>query len=170
MIDIGGLRPYPLLLLDSGYSIRRLFDAACRLAEVEPNILLESRAPHIRVTHRRKPVRDRFVVQWDKRRPMPPYATVNIVVECSYNHQINETAARRPGQSTRRNFDRPRTGSGKNISPRLHHLVPSCTTRMRWPRYVLDCRFGEPMTPPQCLPTAALPSEFALSNLRKASA
>ena len=102
MIDIGRLRSYPLLLLDSGYSIRRLFDAACRLAEVEPNILLESRAPHTllalaeagqgvsiipsllrtdryalkiaRVTHRRKPVRDRFVVQWDKRRPMPPYA------------------------------------------------------------------------------------------------
>jgi DNA-binding transcriptional LysR family regulator len=102
MIDIGRLGSYPLLLLDSGYSIRRLFDAACRLAEVEPNILLESRAPHTllalaeagqgvsiipsllrtdryalriaRVTHRRKPVRDRFVVQWDKRRPIPPYA------------------------------------------------------------------------------------------------
>ena len=26
--------------------IRRLFNAACRLADVEPNILLESRAPH----------------------------------------------------------------------------------------------------------------------------
>jgi DNA-binding transcriptional LysR family regulator len=102
MIDIGRLKSYPLLLLDSGYSIRRLFDAACRLAEVEPNILLESRAPHTllalaeagqgvaiipsllrtdryalkiaRVTHRRKPVRDRFVLHWDKRRPMPPYA------------------------------------------------------------------------------------------------
>ena len=102
MIDIGQLACYPLLLLDSGYSIRRLFDAACRLAEVETNILLESRAPHTllalaeaghgvaiipsllrtdryalkiaRVTHRRKPVRDRFVLHWDKRRPMPPYA------------------------------------------------------------------------------------------------
>jgi DNA-binding transcriptional LysR family regulator len=102
MIDIGRLASYPLLLLDSGYSIRRLFDAACRLAEVEANIVLESRAPHTllalaeaghgvaiipsllrtdryalkiaRVTHRRKPVRDRFVLNWDKRRPMPPYA------------------------------------------------------------------------------------------------
>ena len=46
MIDIAALASYPLLLLDSGYSVRRLFDAACRLAEVEPNILLESRAPH----------------------------------------------------------------------------------------------------------------------------
>ena len=46
MIDIVALAPYPLLLLDSGYSVRRLFDAACRVADVEPNILLESRAPH----------------------------------------------------------------------------------------------------------------------------
>src|SRR5262249_13582771 len=89
-------------LLDPGYSIRRLFDAACRLADVEPNILLESRAPHtllalaeanhgvaiipslqrtdrytlkiVRVTHRRRPLRERFAIQWDKRRPLPPYA------------------------------------------------------------------------------------------------
>ena len=101
-IDIGRLGSYPLLLLESGYSIRRLFDAACRLTDVEPNILLESRAPHtllalaeagqgvaiipsllrtdryklriVRVTHRRKPVRERYAIQWDKRRPMPPYA------------------------------------------------------------------------------------------------
>jgi LysR family transcriptional regulator, nitrogen assimilation regulatory protein len=102
MIDIASLASYPLLLLDSGYSVRRLFNAACRLANVVPNILLESRAPHTllalaeagqgvaiipsllrthryrlkiaRVTHRRKPLRDRFVIQWDKRRPMPSYA------------------------------------------------------------------------------------------------
>jgi DNA-binding transcriptional LysR family regulator len=102
VIDIGRLASYPLLLLDQGYSIRRLFDAACRLTDVEPNILLESRAPHtllalaeagqgvaiipsllrtdrytlriVRVTHRRKPIRERFAIQWDKRRPMPPYA------------------------------------------------------------------------------------------------
>jgi DNA-binding transcriptional LysR family regulator len=100
-IDIGRLASYPLLLLESGYSIRRLFDAAVRLADVEPNILLESRAPHtllalaeagqgvaiipsilrtdrytlriVRVTHSRKPVRERYAIQWDKRRPMPPY-------------------------------------------------------------------------------------------------
>jgi DNA-binding transcriptional LysR family regulator len=102
MIDIVSIAPHPLLLLDSGYSVRRLFDAACRVADVEPNVLLESRAPHTllalaeagqgvaiipsvlrtdryglrvaRVTHRRKPLRDRFVIQWDKRRPMPSYA------------------------------------------------------------------------------------------------
>jgi DNA-binding transcriptional LysR family regulator len=101
-IDIGRLATYPLLLLDPGYSIRRLFDAACRLADVEPNILLESRAPHtllalaevgqgvaiipslqrtdrynlqiVRVTHHRKPIQERVAIQWDKRRPLPGYA------------------------------------------------------------------------------------------------
>jgi LysR family nitrogen assimilation transcriptional regulator len=101
LIDIGRLASYPLLLLDPGYSIRRLFDAACRLADVEPNILLESRAAHIllalaeigqgvaiipslqrtdrynlqivRVTHRRKPIQERVAIQWDRRRPLPPY-------------------------------------------------------------------------------------------------
>ena len=102
MIDIVALAPYPLLLLESGYSVRRLLNAACRVADVEPNILLESRAPHTllalaeagqgvaiipsvlrtdryrlkiaRVCHRRKPLRDRYVIQCDKRRPMPSYA------------------------------------------------------------------------------------------------
>jgi DNA-binding transcriptional LysR family regulator len=102
MIDIVPVASHPLLLLDSGYSVRRLFDAACRVADVEPDILLESRAPHTilalaeaglgvavipsvlrtdryrlniaRITHRRKPLRDRYVIQWDKRRPMPSYA------------------------------------------------------------------------------------------------
>src|SRR5437899_9057346 len=101
VVDIVSLAPHPLLLLDPGYSVRRMFNAACRLAGVEPNILLESRAPHtllalaeaghgvaiipsllrtdryalriVRVTHGRKPLRERLVIQWDKRRPMPPY-------------------------------------------------------------------------------------------------
>jgi DNA-binding transcriptional LysR family regulator len=91
-----------LLLLDEGYSVRRLFAAACRVAGSEPNIVLESRSPHtllalaeagqgiaiipsvlrsdryrlkiVRVTHRQRPLRDRYVIQWDKRRPMPSYA------------------------------------------------------------------------------------------------
>jgi LysR family nitrogen assimilation transcriptional regulator len=101
-VDIGRLASYPLLLLDPGYSVRRLFDAACRLANVEPNILLESRSAHVllalaevgqgvalipslqrtdryklriaRITHGRKPVRERVTIQWDKRRRLPPYA------------------------------------------------------------------------------------------------
>jgi LysR family nitrogen assimilation transcriptional regulator len=102
MIDIISLASYPLLLLDPGYSVRRLFDAACRIADIEPNILIECRAPHtllalaeagqgvaiitsllpsdryrlkiVRVTHRRNPLRERFVIQWDKRRILPAHA------------------------------------------------------------------------------------------------
>jgi DNA-binding transcriptional LysR family regulator len=102
MINIVLLAGHPLLLLDTGYSVRRLFNAVCRVADVEPSILLESRAPHTllalaeagqgiaivpsvlrtdrynlkvaQVTHRRRPLRDRYVIQWDKRRPMPNYA------------------------------------------------------------------------------------------------
>ena len=101
-IDIAALAPHPLLLLDKGYSVRQLFDATCRIAHLEPNILIESRAPHIllamaeagqgvaiiqsmlrtdrhrlniaRVTHQGKPLRDRYVIQWDKRRLLPTYA------------------------------------------------------------------------------------------------
>ena len=101
-IEIDRLVSHPLLLLQSGYSIRRLFDAACRLADIEPSVVLESRAPHallalaeaghgiaiipsllrtdrytlriVRVTHRGKPLREPLFIHWDRRRPIPPYA------------------------------------------------------------------------------------------------
>ena len=101
-IDIRSLASYPLLLLEPGYSVRVQFNAACRLANVKPNILFESRAPHtllalaearhgvaiipsllrtdryelsiLRVAHRGKPLREGLVVQWDNRRPILPYA------------------------------------------------------------------------------------------------
>jgi LysR family nitrogen assimilation transcriptional regulator len=116
MIDIVSLASYPLLLLDAGYSVRRLFNAACRLADVEPNILLESRAPHTllalaeagqgvaivpsvlrtdryrlkiaRVMHRRKPLRDRYVIQWDKRRPLPSYAQSFCAALAEYMREV----------------------------------------------------------------------------------
>jgi DNA-binding transcriptional LysR family regulator len=128
MIDIVSLASYPLLLLDSGYSVRRLFNAACRLADVEPNILLESRAPHTllalaeagqgiaiipsvlrtdryklkiaRVTHRRKPLRDRYVIQWDKRRPMPSYAQNFCTALAAYMREVLPIT--KPSSSKRR--------------------------------------------------------------------
>jgi DNA-binding transcriptional LysR family regulator len=102
-IEVGRLSPYPLLLLDSGFGLRRAFDAACRLAGLKPNILLESRGPHTllafaeagqgvaiiastfrthryvlkirRLTYRGRPLREPLAVLWDKRRPLPRYAT-----------------------------------------------------------------------------------------------
>jgi DNA-binding transcriptional LysR family regulator len=101
-IDIASLAAHPLLLLEPGYSVRVQFNAACRLAHVKPNIRFESRAPHtllalaearqgvavipsllrtdryalkiLRVTHRGTPLREELVIQWDKRRPLLPYA------------------------------------------------------------------------------------------------
>jgi DNA-binding transcriptional LysR family regulator len=102
-IELGRLAPYPLLLLDSGYGLRRAFDAACRLAGLRPNIRLESRSPHtllvlaeaqhgvaiiastfrahrynlkiVRMVYRGRPLREPLAVLWDKRRPLPRYAT-----------------------------------------------------------------------------------------------
>jgi DNA-binding transcriptional LysR family regulator len=101
-IEIGELAPYPLLLLDSSFVVRRSFDAACRLANLKPNIFLESRTPHtllalaeaghgiaiipsqlrirshklriVGVTYRGRPLCQGMVILWDKRRPLPGYA------------------------------------------------------------------------------------------------
>ena len=102
-ISIAQLAAYPLLLLDTSFVSRRTFDATCRLAGVEPNVVFESRTPHtllamaekghgvaivpsavriaryplriVRVTYRGKPLREPLALFWDKRRPLPPYAT-----------------------------------------------------------------------------------------------
>jgi DNA-binding transcriptional LysR family regulator len=115
-IDIGSLASYPLLLLEPGYSVRVQFDAACRLANVKPNILFESRAPHtllalaetghgvaiipsllrtdrcelriFRVAHQGKPLREGLVVQWDKRRPVLPYAAAFREALAEYMRQV----------------------------------------------------------------------------------
>jgi DNA-binding transcriptional LysR family regulator len=115
VINVERLASYPLLLLN-GYSIRRLFDAACRLAKVKPKIRLESRAPHTllalaeagqgvaivpslqrtdrykvriaRVTHRGKPIREQVAIQWDRRRPLPPYAATFCEDLTKYMHMV----------------------------------------------------------------------------------
>ena len=101
-IDIGDLASCPLLLLDSGFVVRKRFDAVCHAARLKPNILIESRAPSnllalaeaghgvaiipsvvlthryklriARITHERKPLCEPLAVVWDKRRVLPPYA------------------------------------------------------------------------------------------------
>ncbi len=101
-IDIGRLAPYPLLVLDSGFVVRKTFDAVCRLARLTPHILIESRAPHtllafaeaglgiailpsaiqihrynlrvVRLSYQQRPLSDPLAVVWDKRRILPRYA------------------------------------------------------------------------------------------------
>ena len=102
-IEIAHLAPHPLLLLDTTFASRRTFDATCRLAGVEPSVTFESRTPHtllamaekghgvaiipsavrvaryplriVRVTYLGKPLREPLALFWDKRRPLPSYAT-----------------------------------------------------------------------------------------------
>jgi LysR family nitrogen assimilation transcriptional regulator len=129
-IDIVRLASYPLLLLDSGYSVRRMFDAACRVARVEPKITLESRSPHTllalaeagegiaiipsllrtdryslriaRVSHRGKPLREPLVIQWDSRRPMPRYATSFCEALAKHLREVLPITRPSPDRSERR--------------------------------------------------------------------
>ena len=115
-IEVGRLAPYPLLLLDGGFAVRRAFDAACRLAGLKQNILLESRAPHtllalaeaghgvaiipsalrthryvlriVGVTYRGKSLREPLAIFWEKRRPLPPYATAFCEMLAEYVREV----------------------------------------------------------------------------------
>jgi LysR family transcriptional regulator, nitrogen assimilation regulatory protein len=103
VIEVGQLANYPLLLLDGGFGFRRAFDAACRLAGLKPKIRMESRSPHtllalaeaghgvaivpsqlrthryklriIGLSYRGRLLREPLTILWDKRRPLPRYAT-----------------------------------------------------------------------------------------------
>ena len=102
-VEIERLAQQPLLLLDTNYVFRRNFDAACRLAGVQPDIAFESRTPHTllamaqkghgvaiipstqrvprnslniaHVSYRARPLREPLAIFWDTRRPLPRYAT-----------------------------------------------------------------------------------------------
>ena len=100
-VEISRLAGYPLLLAETGLASRRAFDAACRAAGVEPNVVFESRTPHTllamaeqghgvavvpsavqinryslcvaRVAHEGKALREPLGLFWDQRRSLPSY-------------------------------------------------------------------------------------------------
>jgi DNA-binding transcriptional LysR family regulator len=137
MIDIRRIAAYPLLLPQSGYSIRRLFDAACRLADVAPKVVLESRSPQtllalaedghgvaiipsvlkterydlriVQVTHRRKPVQERYAIQWDRRRPIPPYANHFCAALADYMREVMPITKPVEGRTASRRLPKQRT-------------------------------------------------------------
>jgi DNA-binding transcriptional LysR family regulator len=127
-IDIADLAPYPLLVLDAGFVFRRTFDAACRLAGIEPSIKFESRAPHTllamaegghgvaiipsalrtnryvlriaSVNYRGKPLREPLTLYWDRRRPLPRYATGFCEMLAAYVREVFPiTRPSNPGKS-----------------------------------------------------------------------
>jgi DNA-binding transcriptional LysR family regulator len=116
-IEITRLAAYPLLLLDTSFIFRRTFDAACRLAGIEVNIAFESRVPHTlltmaekghgvaivpsalridrypllriaRVTYQGKALRDPLAIFWDKRRPLPAYASAFCEMLADYAREV----------------------------------------------------------------------------------
>ena len=102
-IEVAGLSEFPLLLMDSGFGFRRAFDAASRLAGLKPTIRFESRNPHtllalaeaghgvaiipsqlqchryrlriVGLAYRGRALREPLTISWDKRRPLPRFAT-----------------------------------------------------------------------------------------------
>ena len=115
-IEIDRLAPHPLLLLHTSFMFRRAFDAACRLAQLKPNIFIESRTPQtllalaearhgvavipsqlqtrhcnlriVAVTYRGRPLRTQMVIQWDKQRPRPGYAIAYCEMLADYVREI----------------------------------------------------------------------------------
>jgi DNA-binding transcriptional LysR family regulator len=115
-VEISRLVPHPLLVLTPNFVFRRVFDAACRLAHVSPNIFIESRTPHtlltlaeaghgvaiipsqlqashyrlriVAVTYRGRPLCTPMVILWDKQRPLPRYATAYCEMLADYVREI----------------------------------------------------------------------------------
>lgn len=152
-IEIIDLAPHPLLVLDTEFVVRRAFDAACRLAGLRPNIRLTSRAPHtllalaeaghgvaiipsqlrtdrytlrvVGLTLRGQPLREPLAMLWDRRRPLPPYATGYCEMLKSYVETIfpitrasPSRTARNQSESAKRSYRKNARTAGINTSAR----------------------------------------------------
>ena len=144
-IEIARLAAYPLLVLDTSFVSRRTFDATCRLAGIEANIVFESRTPHtllamaerghgvaivpsavpidryrlriVRVTYRGKPLREHLAIFWDKRRPLPSYATAFCAMLAEYVREVFPIS--RPSE--------PKRGENRAHRQRRQSREPDCS-------------------------------------------
>ncbi|HUC52018.1 MAG TPA: LysR family transcriptional regulator [Xanthobacteraceae bacterium] len=115
-IEVARLAGLPLLLMDSGFGFRRAFDAASRMAGLKPTIMFESRNPHtllalaeaghgvaivpsqlqchryrlriVGLAYRGRPLREPLTISWDKRRPLPRFATDYCGMLAAYMREI----------------------------------------------------------------------------------
>ena len=111
-IAVAELAREPLLLLSREFGTRQLFDAACRIAQIQPRVVIESREPHSLITLAEArqgiaivPSTVRFVAKkiqilpllqdgrslgawgglaWDPRRALPTYATIFLEALTTY--------------------------------------------------------------------------------------
>jgi LysR family nitrogen assimilation transcriptional regulator len=139
-IEVARLAEYPLLLMDSGFGFRRAFDAASRMAGLKPTIKFESRNPHtllalaeaghgvaivpaqlqchryqlriVGLTYRGRALKEPLTISWDKRRPLPRFATDYCTMLAAYMREtfpVSRPTApkiaitKRKDTSTRRN-------------------------------------------------------------------
>lgn len=115
-IEVTGLAKFPLLLMDTGFGFRRAFHAASRMAGLKPTVMFESRNPHtllalaeaghgvaivpsqlqchryqlriVGLTYRGRPLREPLTISWDKRRPLPRFATDYCGMLAAYMREI----------------------------------------------------------------------------------
>jgi LysR family transcriptional regulator, nitrogen assimilation regulatory protein len=115
-VEVARLADFPLLLMDSGFGFRRAFDAARQMAGLTPTIMFESRNPHtllalaeaghgvaivpsqlqchryrlrvVGLTYRGRPLREPLTISWDKRRPLPRFATDYCGMLAEYMREI----------------------------------------------------------------------------------
>ena len=132
-IEVARLAGLPLLLMDSGFGFRRAFDAASRMAGLKPTIMFESRNPHtllalaeaghgvaivpsqlqchryrlriVGLAYRGRPLREPLTISWDKRRPLPRFATDYCGMLAAYMREIfpisRPTESKLPGARRR---------------------------------------------------------------------
>ena len=128
-IDIGRLAAHPLLLWDTSFAARKQLDVIFRLAGITPNVLLESRAEHTKlslaeaglgvaiisttvqthrydvrtalITYKRKPISEPLAVVWDKRRSLPRYARDFCVSLAAYMGQVFQASGHVPRKAGR---------------------------------------------------------------------
>ena len=127
-IEVGRLADSPLLLMDSGFGFRRAFDAASRMAGLKPTIVFESRNPHtllalaeaghgvaivpsqlqchryqlkaVSLTYKGSLLREPLTISWDKRRPLPRFATDYCGMLAAYMREVLPIT--RPDRTSRR--------------------------------------------------------------------
>ncbi|MCD6042863.1 MAG: hypothetical protein K0R40_2466 [Burkholderiales bacterium] len=152
-VEIASLAPYPLLQPTSEFIMRRSFDAACRLAGFTPNNVLECRAPHallamaeaghgvaiipsalrihgyrvrvLRVLYRGKPIEEPLAVLFDKRRPLPGYAT-------TFCEMLAEHVRRGfPLSGSKQRYSRRRTAGLGTVQPNAALLTDAYSSPLR---------------------------------------
>src|SRR5215813_5695528 len=144
-IEVAGLADFPLLLMDSGFGFRRAFDAASRMAGLKPSIMFESRNPHtllalaearhgvaivpsqlqchryelrvVGLTHRRRVLQEPLTISWDKRRPLPRFATDYCAMLAAHMRETFPiTRPTEPAMAKRSGRSRKKRATGKTRS------------------------------------------------------